>query len=107
MNYKRWLLGRLLPEYMVLSAIVSLSSFPTTRRGKVIRRVLPKREIESLNQAAPRTLAEMKLCEGFEQIVGVNEVAVDDNFFDLGEHSLLASRLLNRIRKVFNFNVQL
>jgi thioesterase domain-containing protein/acyl carrier protein len=92
-----------LPEYMVPSVFVTVEKFALTANGKVDRRVLPAPEYTrpELEQAyaAPQTPAERALAEIWADVLGVKQVGVNDNFFDLGGNSLLAVRLFVRIRK--------
>lgn len=100
-----------LPDYMMPSAIVLLESFPLTPNGKVNRRDLPAPDYLSLDAnrefVAPRDTLELKLAEIWQEILGVSEVGIKDNFFEIGGHSLLAVRLLAKIEKKFNREIQL
>jgi amino acid adenylation domain-containing protein len=94
-----------LPEYMVPSAFVLMSSMPLTPHGKINRKALPAPEQARPELAdiyiAPRTQTEKDLASMFAHILGVTQVGLHDNFFELGGHSLLATQLLSRIREAF------
>ena len=98
-----------LPDYMVPAAFVILSSLPLNENGKVDRRALPPPswEMQGTTTAAPQTHLEEVLAGIWADILHVEEVGLDDNFFDAGGHSLLAARLIARVQSVFKVNVPL
>ncbi|WP_405810299.1 amino acid adenylation domain-containing protein [Streptomyces sp. NBC_00210] len=90
--------GRL-PSYLVPSAVVVLEALPLLPSGKLDRHSLPApQEGSSSDGRAPSTREERVLCALFTEILGVDEVGIDDSFFALGGHSLRAMRLIGRIR---------
>ncbi|HLP48793.1 MAG TPA: amino acid adenylation domain-containing protein, partial [Candidatus Kapabacteria bacterium] len=95
-----------LPDYMVPSYFVRLEKMPLTPNGKVDRKALPKPGLKvGGSYAAPRDEIEKKLVELWAEILGSDTaIGIDDNFFQLGGHSLKATVLVSRIHK--NFNVQ-
>ncbi len=98
-SFERFLSERL-PAYMVPSAFVALPSLPLTPNGKVDLRALPEPswgEEAREESGAPRTPLEETLAGIWSTVLGV-EVGVHDNFFKLGGHSLIATRLLSRVR---------
>jgi nonribosomal peptide synthetase DhbF len=91
-----------LPDYMVPDDFVFLASLPISQNGKLDRKALPAPvRISSTSQQAPSNPVEEVLCGLFAEAVGLDHVGVDDDFFDIGGHSLLAARLVSSIRASF------
>ena len=92
--------GRVLPDYMVPSAVVVLERFPLTANGKLDRQGLPVPDMtDGSVYVSPSTAEEALLVRLFEELTGTSRVSVLDSFFALGGHSLLAMRLVSRLRE--------
>ncbi len=100
-----------LPEYMVPAAFVLLEALPLTTSGKVDRRALPapdtaRPEVDA-DYAAPRNPIQEVLAGIWSELLGVERVGVDDDFFQLGGHSLLVAKLAARVRQAFQVEISL
>ncbi|HEX6371571.1 MAG TPA: amino acid adenylation domain-containing protein [Longimicrobium sp.] len=88
-----------LPEYMVPAAWVFLQALPLTPSGKVDRRALPDAPAASAAPyVEPRTETERALAAIWTDVLGVERVGAEDDFFDLAGHSLAAMQILARVR---------
>ncbi|MFI7648062.1 amino acid adenylation domain-containing protein [Micromonospora sp. NPDC049460] len=91
-----------LPEYMVPSAFVTLDALPLSPNGKLDRRALPAPVVTreaSVALVEPRDDTERLLAGIWSEVLGVDTLGIDDDFFDLGGHSMLATQVVAKIRK--------
>jgi amino acid adenylation domain-containing protein len=89
-------LSRKLPEFMIPSAYVLLDALPLTPNGKIDRRALPVPSDDAVVRAkyvGPSTSIEEVLASIWCKVLDLERVGVDDNFFDLGGHSLLLTQM--------------
>jgi amino acid adenylation domain-containing protein len=109
-------LRRQLPDYMVPGRFAVLPRLPLTPNGKVDRKALLALSIETSatlgetggrGYVAPRTPVEELLAGIWGQMLGISEVGANDNFFDLGGHSLLVTRMVSRIAETFGVELPL
>jgi len=106
---RRYLRGKL-PDYMIPSLFVSLDVMPTTPSGKVDRQALPEpdwRGAAAEDYVAPRTDVERQLAEIWSEVLQVERVGVNDDFFELGGNSLMALRLNSQVRTAFSIDLPL
>jgi amino acid adenylation domain-containing protein len=99
-----------LPAHMVPSTFVQLSRLPLSAHGKLDRTALPHPTADHILRESPEAEAPQSPLEGHLSVVlsgllGVSQVASDDNFFTLGGHSLMGAQLIAKIRE--NFGVEL
>ncbi|MGW7020115.1 non-ribosomal peptide synthase/polyketide synthase [Streptomyces decoyicus] len=98
----RGAVSRSLPVHMVPSAVVVLDGFPLTAHHKIDRRALPApgpARVPDAGHVAPRTPAERALAAIWSDVLSVRGIGTGDDFFELGGDSVLAVRVLSRIRE--------
>ncbi|MGW2324877.1 non-ribosomal peptide synthetase [Streptomyces sp. NPDC001700] len=95
-----------LPLYMVPSAVVALEEFPLTPHAKIDRKALPAPVVEQTAMVETHlTQSELMLSRLFAEVLGVEQVGPRDSFFDLGGSSVLAARLLARVRSEMDLDL--
>ena len=100
-----------LPEYMVPSSFVMLEKFPLTPNGKIDRKALPaptglRPELGS-TYVAPEKELDRKIAAILQEVLRIEKVGIHDNFFEVGGSSLLAVRVISRIKKDFQVDLPL
>ncbi|MET9492670.1 non-ribosomal peptide synthase/polyketide synthase [Nocardia sp. NPDC006630] len=90
-------LSAALPGYMVPAAFVVLDALPLNASGKLDRRALPAPVFEAKVFRAPATPAEKTIADVFADLLGVERIGLDDDFFELGGSSLLAAKAAARL----------
>lgn len=99
-----------LPEYMVPSAFVTLDEMPVSVNGKLERRALPAPAHAAYTTCAyepPQGRVEEAVAEIWRSLLHLDRVGRRDNFFDVGGHSLIATRVFSRIRERFHVELPL
>jgi amino acid adenylation domain-containing protein len=100
-----------LPEYMLPSAFVTLDALPLTASGKVDRRALlelgDRDGADDEEYVAPRTAVEEAVAEIWADVLGLDRVSVEADFFSLGGHSLLATQVVAQVRTDFAIELPL
>lgn len=98
----------LLPAYMVPAHVITLDELPVTANGKLDRRALPEPGDDGPARppyVAPSTAAEKAIAATWAELLEVDQVGLDDNFFDLGGHSLLITQLIARMKATLEIDV--
>lgn len=106
----REFLQQTLPEYSIPNAFVVLDQLPLTPSGKIDRLALPAPDKEITRETeyvAPRTPSEEILTDIFASLLGVEKVGIEDSFFEMGGHSLLAIQAVSRINQEFSIELTL
>ena len=99
-----------LPAYMVPTILVHLEQLPLTMNGKLNEEALPEPKLtQSKLYIAPRNELETKVCQIWEQVLGLapDTVGIQDDFFRLGGDSILTIKVLNRINQILNLSINL
>ncbi|WP_437675091.1 amino acid adenylation domain-containing protein [Sorangium sp. So ce131] len=98
-----------LPEVMIPSAFMALDALPLNPNGKVDREALPlpeeQGEVSASAATPPRTELERTIAAVWQEVLLASRIGVEDNFFDLGGHSLLVARVRTRLREQLNREV--
>jgi acyl-coenzyme A synthetase/AMP-(fatty) acid ligase/acyl carrier protein len=107
----RGYLAKELPDYMIPSISVPLEKLPVTPNGKIDRKALPIPAYEHMQPAhdsvEPRTEIEKALALIWTELLRVDNIGIDDEFFNLGGHSVLAIQVVSRIRDVFGVKISI
>jgi acyl carrier protein len=101
-----------LPEYMVPSNIISIDELPLTPNRKIDRKALPAPDVLAAHaapteSAKPESEIDRAIAEVWQEMLGREGVGVDDNFFDLGGHSLLVVRVHRKLQEVLGRSLAL
>ena len=107
----RGALAATLPEYMVPSSFVFLGSFPLTANGKIDRNALPNPStLENESGTAPeppRNELERVIAQAWQDVLGVDRVGLNENFFDLGAHSLMVAEVHMQLQQLLGRDLSL
>ena len=91
-------LARKLPDYMVPGALLRLDAFPVTANGKLDTKALPDVRERADEHRPPRTDAEVAVADVWSEVLGVEGIGLDDNFFDLGGDSIRCLKVIAKLR---------
>ncbi|SDM61226.1 non-ribosomal peptide synthetase [Allokutzneria albata] len=90
-----------MPNYMVPAAFVKLDAFPLSPNGKLDRKALPAPTRSTTGESAPRTEREAFVARLFSDALGTDQFGIHDDFFGLGGDSVLAVKVLARLREKY------
>jgi amino acid adenylation domain-containing protein len=102
LNDVRSFLKTKLTDYMMPSAIEILDALPLTPNNKLDRNRLPAPNRENLTVVSPTDDLERQLVQIWQKVLNINNIGIDDNFFDLGGHSLVALQLFAKIERIWH-----
>jgi len=94
-------LGESLPDYMIPNIYIKMDSFPLTPNGKINRKILPLPEVTDLSVAeyiAPQNENEKIIASVWGEVLGIEKIGINDNFFDLGGSSIKAINLVSKLQ---------
>jgi acyl carrier protein len=101
-------LSETLPAYMVPAYLIPLPAFPFNQNGKLDKHALPKpEESRQTTYVACRNDIDKQVVAIWEAILERDGIGIKDNFFDLGGHSLKATRVISKIHEVFGIKIDL
>ena len=104
-------LKRKLPEFMVPSYFMKLEELPLTTNGKVDKKSLPvpqaKDQLTNTKTILPTNAFEEKMVSIWKEVLNCDEISLDDDFFDLGGHSLKATKLISEYHKAFHIKLSI
>ncbi len=104
----RQALATSLPDYMLPQVFMGLSALPHTANGKIDRKALPKPErVAEQTFVAPQNPLEELVVNTISQVLGLDQVSADANFFALGGHSLVATQVIGRLRSLLQRDLPL
>ncbi|MCU0286109.1 MAG: amino acid adenylation domain-containing protein [Acidobacteria bacterium] len=109
-NVLRKHLLNVLPPYMVPSYFIRIGKIPLTANGKIDKKALPglrEAGVENTGCIAPQNDVEMKLLVIWQEVLEKENIGIDDDFFEIGGHSLKAFRITSAIHKEFNVEIGL
>ena len=96
-----------LPYYMIPSHIVFMDSLPITLNGKIDTKKLPDIQMQENNYIAPKTDTEIKLSKLWNEILDIEKISTDSNFFNLGGDSLCSIKLISEVYSVFGIKINI
>jgi amino acid adenylation domain-containing protein len=106
----RGFLQKRLPDYMIPANFVLIDAVPLTPNGKIDRRALPEPEMRpelAATFVAPQTQLEELVASAWTAVLGLEQIGIHENFFEIGGHSLLATQVMSRIRQAVQVDLPL
>jgi amino acid adenylation domain-containing protein len=105
---RRFLKSRV-PDYLIPSSFIPVARLPLLPNGKIDRKALPSPDLNQVAEErvfiAPRNETEEKIASIWRELLHLERVGIDHNFFEIGGHSLLAIQVLSRIRRLLEVDI--
>ncbi|MGM9979480.1 MAG: amino acid adenylation domain-containing protein [Clostridium sp.] len=99
---------RVIPEYMIPAFFVKIDKMPRNINGKVDKSSLPD-PVPTLDlkveYVAPRNIEESMIINVWEEVLGINNIGINNNFFDLGGNSIKAIQVVSKLKETFDVNI--
>ncbi|BAY84406.1 barbamide biosynthesis protein BarG [Calothrix parasitica NIES-267] len=106
----RAFLRQRLPEYMIPSIFTFLVNLPLSSNGKIDRKALPKQKVilddSQKTFVAPKNSLEKTIAQVWQDILNLEKIGVNHNFFEIGGNSLLITKIYNKLKKVLPIEVE-
>jgi len=101
-------IAKKLPNYMIPSLFMQINEFPITKNGKLDKKSFPDIIVDSEEEYKPPvTEKEIIITDIFKEVLGVEKIGINDNFFKNGGHSLRATKVINYIYKMCNVKLKI
>jgi amino acid adenylation domain-containing protein len=99
-------LTKYVPDYMIPKYYQQLDKLPLSDHGKLDRRALPEIELDQSEYVPPQNAVERNLQNAFQEILRIEQISIQDDFFYLGGDSIKAIQLVNYITRHYNYNLK-
>ena len=101
-------LKQFLPNYMIPGNFIQVEKFPLTLNGKIDKRALPKpTEVATTKFVAPRNETEVQMVKLWQDILDREDIGIEDNFFEIGGHSMKALQMVSRVNSEMDLRINL
>ena len=99
-----------LPDYMVPAFLIEIEQIPLLSNGKINKKALPKpvvNETTQHNYVAPRLNIEQQVANVWQDLLNIDNVGIHDDFFRIGGHSLLAVKMMSKLKDLFDLDLKI
>ncbi|WDV47398.1 amino acid adenylation domain-containing protein [Clostridiaceae bacterium M8S5] len=96
-----------LPEYMIPNQYVCIKEIPLSENGKIARDKLPKTSIKKRETKLPNSDIQQRIIKIWKEVLDIDDLGIDDDFFELGGDSLSAQKIVQKIKKEFKEKISI